>query len=69
MTSVLKVLGSVNIIGNPVGLIKNIMKGFVDLVDKPMTGFVKGPIEGGFGLAKGVGSLVKYSISGVFNSV
>lgn len=34
-----------------------------------MTGFVKGPIEGGLGLAKGVGSLVKHSVSGVMNSV
>ena len=34
-----------------------------------MTGFVKGPIEGSFGMAKGIGSMVKYTISGVFHSV
>ena len=54
----LKVLGSFNIIGNPVGLIKNLGIGVFDLIDLPMTGFVKGPIEGGIGIGKGVASLV-----------
>ena len=34
-----------------------------------MTGFVKGPFEGGFGVARGVGSLLKHTISGFFNSI
>lgn len=58
--SVLGVLGSVNIIGNPVSLGKSLFKGVYDLFDKPMTGFVKGPIEGALGLCKGVGCMVKY---------
>lgn len=51
MKSILKVLGSMSLFGSPVVVIKYIMKGCIDLVDKPMTGFVKGPIEGGIGIA------------------
>lgn len=35
----------------------------------PYDGFVKGPLEGGIGLAKGVGSLTKGIVSGTFNTV
>ena len=35
----------------------------------PSQGFLEGPIEGGVGIIKGVGSLVKETISGTFNSV
>ena len=69
MKSILKLIGSNSLIGNPVGLIKYFMKGCIDLVDKPMTGFVKGPIEGGIGIAKGVGSLVSNLFAGVFATV
>lgn len=34
-----------NIIGNPAFLFKSLGYGVYDLVDIPMTGFVKGPIE------------------------
>lgn len=64
----LKVLGSIEFIGNPVGLFKHLAKGVYDLFDKPIEGFIKGPIEGGIGIAKGVGSLVQNTISGTFNS-
>ena len=66
MKSILKVLGSMSLFGSPVVVIKYIMKGCIDLVDKPMTGFVKGPIEGGIGIAYGFGSLVSNSFAGVF---
>lgn len=35
----------------------------------PAEGFVKGPIEGGVGLALGAKSLFKNTIKGTFNSV
>lgn len=35
-----KVFGSLNILGNPVGLFRNISTGFKDLKDKPSEGFV-----------------------------
>lgn len=53
---VLKLVGSIEIIGNPVGLVKHLAKGAYDLFDKPIEGFIKGPIEGGIGIAKGAGS-------------
>jgi vacuolar protein sorting-associated protein 13A/C len=65
----LKILGSIEIIGNPVGLVKNIGIGVYDLFDKPIEGFIKGPIEGGIGIGKGAGSLVKNVVSGTSNSV
>lgn len=67
--SLLGVLGSINIIGNPVGLFKSLGRGLYDTVDIPMTGFVKGPIEGAFGIGKGAGSLIKHTVSGVFGSI
>jgi vacuolar protein sorting-associated protein 13A/C len=38
-----KVLGSLNIIGNPIGLLRNISTGFKDFSTKPAQGFVNGP--------------------------
>lgn len=65
----LKILGSIEIIGNPVGLFKHVAIGVYDLFDKPIEGFIKGPIEGGIGIGKGVGSLCKNTLSGVSNSI
>lgn len=47
---VLKLLGSLNVIGNPVGLFSNISTGVSDLFEKPAEGFIKGPLEGGKGI-------------------
>lgn len=69
MTEVLKACGSLNIIGNPVGLFQNISTGVQDLFMKPKEGFVKGPLEGGLGIMKGASSLIKNTMSGAFNSV
>ena len=66
---VLKVFGSLNIIGNPVGLFSNISTGVVDLIQKPAEGFVKGPLEGGLGIMQGASSLIKNTMAGAFNSV
>ena len=66
---VYKILGSVDIIGNPVGLFSNISTGVVDLFEKPRQGFNQGPLEGGYGLVLGAKSLVKNTISGTFNSI
>lgn len=39
-----KIFGSLNIIGNPVSLFRNISTGFKDLKDKPAEGLVEGPL-------------------------
>lgn len=62
-------LGSLNIIGNPVGLFRNVSSGVSDLFSKPKEGFIQGPLEGGLGIMQGAGSLVKNTVVGVFNSV
>lgn len=62
-------MGSANIIGNPVSLFKNIGTGVSDLIEMPLDGFVKGPIEGGVGVVLGAGSLIKNTVSGTFSSV
>ena len=67
--SIPKLLGSLDIVGNPVGLFKNISSGVVDLVEKPLDGFLQGPLEGTKGLVIGAGSLMKNTVSGTFNSI
>ena len=67
-TEILKLVFSVDIIGNPMGLLNNIGTGVTDLVEKPIEGFVQGPLEGGVGIVKGAGSLVKNIVAGTMNS-
>ena len=67
--TLLRIVGSVDIIGNPMGLFSNISTGVIDLIEMPVNGFVQGPLEGGKGLVAGAGSLMKNTISGTFNSV
>lgn len=55
-------MGSLDILGNPVGLMKNIGTGVFDFIDKPIEGFVKGPLEGGYGIIKGTSSLIKNTL-------
>lgn len=64
-----KIFGSLNIIGNPIGLFRNISTGIKDLKDKPSEGFVQGPLEFGKGIAEGTSSLIAHSIGGALNSV
>ncbi len=62
-------VGSINIIGNPVGLFRNITTGVSDLFEKPAEGFIKGPLEGGVGVVIGASSLLKNTVSGTFDSL
>jgi vacuolar protein sorting-associated protein 13A/C len=64
-----KIFGSLNIIGNPMGLLRNISTGFEDFAQKPAKGFVNGPAEFGKGIVQGTGSLVAHSVGGAFNSL
>ena len=65
----LKVVGSLDIIGNPTGLLENISTGVVELIERPRNGFLEGPLEGGKGIVKGAGVLMKNTVSGAFNSI
>jgi vacuolar protein sorting-associated protein 13A/C len=64
-----KLIGAVDIIGNPIGLFKNISTGLADFVDKPAEGLVKGPLELGRGIAEGGYSLVAHTIGGALYSL
>lgn len=66
-----KVVGSVDIFGNPVGLFNNISSGVADLFYEPYLGYTSTdrPQDLGLGIAKGGISFVKKSVFGVSDSV
>ncbi|TID30882.1 hypothetical protein CANINC_000530 [Pichia inconspicua] len=66
-----KVLGSADVLGNPVGLFTNISSGVMDIFYEPYQGYIMTdrPQELGIGLAKGSLSFLKKSVFGVSDSV
>ena len=67
--SILKIIFSANIIGNPVKFFNKISSGVDDLIDKPAKGFLEGPLEGGIGIVGGVSSLAAKTVGATFNSL
>lgn len=51
LSQILKLLGSLSVIGNPIGLFNNVSTGVKDLIQRPAQGFTQGPLEAGLGLA------------------
>ena len=68
MTQAVKLLFSIDILGNPIGLLENIAGGVKDFFYLPIQGFVKGPIYFLKGGAKGTKSLISHAIGGAFDS-
>ena len=64
----MKIIGSLDILGNPVNLIDNFTQGFKDLVNKPIQGIKISAKEGVVGLYKGVVSFTKHTIDGTLNT-
>jgi phage-related protein len=64
-----KLIGSSDIIGNPVGLVNKLGTGVYEFVSEPTKGLLKGPDEFVGGVGKGVQSLVSNVVSGGFESV
>lgn len=66
-----KIIGSADVIGNPVGLFNNISSGFMDIFYEPYLGYIMNdrPQELGIGLAKGGASFLKKSIFGISDSI
>ena len=64
-----KILGSTDLIGNPVNLIDKIGNGFFEFVNEPTKGLMKGPSQFGKGLAKGVTGLLNGVVGGTMDSV
>lgn len=69
MKQALSIVGSLDIIGNPLNIIRGVRSGSASFISQSKEGMVKGPLEGGKGIVKGVRSLVGQSSAGVFNSV
>ena len=62
---VYKIFGSLNIIGNPMGLLNNITTGLNDLIAKPVEEAVQVPIELNKGIVRGTQSLVSEKVVGI----
>ncbi len=65
----LKLIGSIDLIGNPIKLFHTIATGVKDFFYKPIEGFVHGPLQGSTGVFEGTKSLVKNTIIGTFGAV
>ncbi|KAH9494462.1 hypothetical protein Btru_020074 [Bulinus truncatus] len=63
------VVGSLEILGNPTGLVRSIGTGVSDLVYLPYSGLTHGPGAFLSGLSRGMGSLVKNVSAGMITSV
>jgi len=63
-----KLVGSIAILGDPVGLVGNLGEGVADFFYEPAQGLVNSPQEFGLGLARGTVSLLKHTVVGVFSS-
>ena len=64
-----KVIGSLDIIGNPISFVDKVGTGFFEFFNEPRKGFLKGPVGFGEGIAKGVYSLISNVIGGGFDVV
>jgi len=64
-----KIIGSSDMIGNPMGLIDKLGTGVFEFFNEPRKGLLKGPGAFATGVGKGVKSLVSGVVSGGFGSV
>ncbi|KAL0481837.1 vacuolar protein sorting protein 13A [Acrasis kona] len=64
-----KILGSLEIMGNPVGLFNDISTGVKDFFYEPANAITRNPEEFSKGLAKGSKSLLSKSVHGTFNTL
>ena len=69
ITQIYKILGSMDIIGNPVKLVRNVGGGLYDFVNEPRKGFRNGPLEFGKGIGRGFGGLLSGVIGGIFDFI
>jgi hypothetical protein len=66
---VYKLLGSSDMIGNPMNLVDKLGTGVFEFASEPVKGLLKGPEEFVGGIGKGVSSLVSNVVSGGMDSV
>eukprot|EP01083_Nonionella_stella_P243770 849119_1 len=63
-----RVMGSIDMIGNPVQLASNLGDGLSDFFYKPAQGLVKSPNDFAIGVSEGTISLLKHTLSGIFGA-
>eukprot|EP01156_Anaeramoeba_ignava_P002311 Anaeramoba_ignava/a218061_314.p1 GENE.a218061_314~~a218061_314.p1 ORF type:complete len:527 (+),score=169.74 a218061_314:330-1910(+) len=68
MKQLYKIIGSIDILGDPVGLLGGIGTGVIEFFHEPAKGIVHSPGDFAIGIGKGSWSLVKNSISGVMGT-
>jgi vacuolar protein sorting-associated protein 13A/C len=66
---VLKIIGTADLLGNPIGLLSNYATGVKDFFYEPAHAMFTHPVDIGEGLLKGTGSLLKNSVGGTANTV
>lgn len=64
-----KILGSSDLIGNPIGLVDKLGSGVFEFFNEPRKGMLKGPAEFVGGMGKGVQALVTNIVGGSFEAV
>jgi vacuolar protein sorting-associated protein 13A/C len=74
LNTALRLIGSIDFLGNPIKFFGAITTGIKDFFYKPIEGYVEGPIQGPrqgplVGLYKGTTSLVKNTLLGTFGSI
>ncbi|XP_033123358.1 vacuolar protein sorting-associated protein 13B-like [Anneissia japonica] len=62
-------IGSLEILGNPAGLVRNIRSGIADSIYLPYEGLTRGPAAFVSGVTGGVSSLIKHVSAGTLSSV
>ena len=67
LTQVYKILLSIDMLGNPVGLLGDVGSGVVSFFYEPAMGMMKSPTDFAAGVGKGTKQLLTSSISGVAN--
>ena len=66
---IFKIIGSLDILGNPTSYAKNIGEGFMQLIEEPRKGLINGPIAFGEGIAIGFNNFIFTIISSTFDSI
>ena len=64
-----KIVGSLDILGNPTGYASAIGDGFMQIIEAPRKGLINGPLGFGEGIAKGFGTFITTVISSSFDVV
>ena len=66
---IFKIIGSLDILGNPTGYASSISKGFIEIFEAPRKGLIHGPLGFGEAIAKGFGKFLTTLITSSFDLI